>query len=277
MALWIAIWLAVLAGCKAEVPRMEKVPPRPAGAMSGTAFTKGTASLPIDQRQAAALRELGQGNVPDFLRGLVPVELREEDPAGGARTATVWVTPDYLAVGSDEDFVRMPLGLPSACAVAQDWGMLLPTPKIVDAVWNQAALKLEPQPMTPGPEMMSNEYFLQHQSLVEEQRAGRGTGKLTAGHKKDVVLSNRLRKRPGRIAIYGWHRPDGQPIQPLSTVHVDWYADYSHGVRLVHPMAQVNGKSVSLLAALQDPDLALLFCGEGVVAGADELLKRHAE
>ena len=126
--------------------------------------------------------------------------------------------------------------------------------------------------MTPGPEMMSNEYFLGHQQLVEEQRAGRGSGELIAGHKKDVVLSNRLRERPGRVAIHGWHQPDGKPIRPLSTVHVDWYADYSHGVRLVHPTARIDGESVSVLAALQDPELAGLLSDEGTIAGADLLL-----
>ena len=28
---------------------------------------------------------------------------------------------------------------------------------------------------------------------------------------------------------------DGKPIQPLYTGHVNWYVDYSHGVRLVCP------------------------------------------
>ena len=42
------------------------------------------------------------GNVPDFLRNLVPVTF-----TGGGATITICVAPDYLAVGSDRDFVRV--------------------------------------------------------------------------------------------------------------------------------------------------------------------------
>ncbi len=63
-----------------------------------------------------------------------------------------------------------------------------------------------------------------------------------AGHKKDVVITNRLTREQGRIAIYGWHQPTGIPIQPLSTVHGAGYADYSHGIRLVSDVVLIDGK-----------------------------------
>ena len=50
---------------------------------------------------------------------------------------------------------------------------------------------------------------------------------LTAGPRKDLVLTSRLWLDPGKVAIYGWHRARGAPIQPLSTVHGAGYADYS--------------------------------------------------
>ena len=40
-------------------------------------------------------------------------------------------------------------------------------------------------------------------------------------------------ERPNRVAIYGWHYLNGQPIQPTYAGHVDWYIDYSHGIRPV--------------------------------------------
>ena len=51
------------------------------------------------------------------------------------------------------------------------------------------------------------------------------------------------RANPGKIAIYGWHRLNGAPIQPLSTVHGACYADYSHGIRLVSETVLVDGKT----------------------------------
>jgi hypothetical protein len=64
--------------------------------------------------------------------------------------------------------------------------------------------------------------------------------------------TNRPWSNPGRVAIYGWHRPDGNPIQPLNTVHGIRYADYSQGVRLVSDTAYVGGKATPLLTLLQD-------------------------
>ena len=92
-------------------------------------------------------------------------------------------------------------------------------------------MKLAPSPLPPGPQMMSNDYYRRHHQAIEAQRTGRPG--LIAGHKKDVVVTNRLVSRPDRVAIYGWHRRDGRPIQPLSLVHEASYADYSHGIRFV--------------------------------------------
>jgi len=86
---------------------------------------------------------------------------------------------------------------------------------------------------------------------------------LTAGQKKDVVLSTRLTSKRGKVAIYGWHRTNGRPIQPLSTVHGAQYADYSHGVRLVSQTAFVNGKLQPLSQIISDPQLAVLVSSEG--------------
>ena len=81
-----------------------------------------------------------------------------------------------------------------------------------------------------------------------------------------MVISNRLTQKPGRIAIYGWHKADGKPIQPLSTVHGAGYADYSHGIRLVSEKVLVDGKLCSVYDILKDPELAPLLSDEGPMA-----------
>lgn len=189
------------------------------------------------------------GNIPSNLRTLAPIRFGSDD----GDSLTIWVMRDYLSIGPDSDDVRMPLSLPSARAVAQAFDMLLPTTRIVDAVYEQADLKLDPQPMTPGPEMRSNDYYGRHHAMIEEQRAGRAPGGLIAGHKKDVVVSTRLYAEPDRVAIYGWHRGVGDPIQPLYLGHVDHYEDYSHGLRLVWPEVEVDGRKIPLQEALDDP------------------------
>ncbi len=223
-------------------------PPRATGAMTGSEFLAATEAASHADRQAAAVRELVAGNVPASLRPLAPIRL-----AAGGDTLTVWVTRDYLAIGSDDDAVRMPLSLHSARAVAAAFGMLLPTPRLVDAVHARADLRLVPQPMTPGDAMRSNDYYRRHHRWIEAQRAGRTPDGLIAGHKKDVVITTRLNDEPDRVAIYGWHRGPGDPIQPLSLWHTATYEDYSHGLRLVWPEARLDDDWVPLTRLVDHP------------------------
>ena len=107
---------------------------------------------------------------------------------------------------------------------------------------------------------------------IDEQRAGVPLDALISGHMKDVVLSNRLFERPDRVAIYGWHRLDGRPIQPLSTVHGVRYADYSHGIRLVWNEVRVDGVSRSIYDVLADSKLAPVLSDEGALRDPHRLL-----
>lgn len=244
---------------------VESIPSRPPDAVGGAEFARRIGNLGGEEREAAIVAEVTRGNIPDFLRRLQPVQLTVKR---GARllTATAWVTPDYLAVGSDLDFVRVPVDLYSAETIAKAFGMALPTRKIVDAVYAQSALRLRPQPMKPGPQMTSTDYFVAHNERIEQQRAGRFLGALIAGQKKDLVLTNRLfRQSSPRVAIYGWHRGIGDPIQPLSLVHGARYADYSHGLRLVAGVVVVNGVARPIFDVLQDPALAPLLTFEGTL------------
>jgi hypothetical protein len=228
------------------------LPPRPSNALGGKAFAETIADLPAQAREAAIVQEITRGNLPDFLRTFTPIR------TGGA---TYDVMPDYLAIGSDADFVRMPMTPQSAMAVAQAFGCTLPTRKMVNDIYAAAELKLEPRPLTEKREAF--ETFVQHNAIIESQRAGK-TG-LIAGHKKDVVISNRLKEKPGKVAIYGWHKLDGKPIQPLYVGHVDWYVDYSHGIRLVRSPMRVNEKETTVEQVLRDPEQSKLLSDEGPI------------
>jgi hypothetical protein len=241
------------------------IPQRPRDGITGSQFARETDGWAETERQRAAVTEIERGNMPQFLRQLLPVDLQYQPPGGEAVTATIWVMPDYLAIGPDDDFLYIPLTWPSATDVASRFGCVLPTPKIVDAVYERAGAHLEPQPMPAGPQMRSNAYYERHQQMIDAQRIGIPFGTLISGHKKDVVLTDRLFDRPDRIAIYGWHRPDGRPIQPLSTVHGVRYADYSHGVRLVWHEVLIEGAARSIYDVLADPALAALLSYEGPI------------
>ena len=147
------------------------------------------------------------------------------------RDYTICVTHDYYMV----EGIRTPVDMPTARRIAEEEKMLLPTPEIVDAIWQQADIRLKPIPLTPGPQMTSQAYYIRHNDLINEQLSQYDTkDKLIAGHKKDIVY---ISPQSSRVAIYGWHRLNGIPIQPYSTVHGRYYYDYSHGLRLVSPIA----------------------------------------
>lgn len=259
-----AIDQAVADSCGSSLVRA--IPRRGGGLQGGSAVIGALTGAGGRSRDDAIADQIAAGNLPDFLRDLVPVTFTSGE--GRQRTRiTICVMPDYLAVGSDRDFVRVPLGLPAAMRLAERFDMVLPTTRMVDAIHAQASVRLSPAPMEPGAQMASTQYFLRHNATVEaqRQRTGGRLGQLVAGHKKDLVLTNRLNSNPGRVAIYGWHRGNGAPIQPLSTVHGAEYADYSHGIRLVSRTAYVNGRAVDLRDLLGDSRLAGMVSSEGTI------------
>ena len=240
---------------------------RPYFAMSGSEFAKSVSGIDKSQREQAILTQLTMGNLPDFLKKLKPVYLSGILEDGKAITATIFVMPDYLAIGSDRDFLRIPMALATAKQVANRFGFILPTKKMVDAIFQQSAFHFTPKPMPAGPQMRSTAYYLEHNRKINRQVLSLGCplGALVSGHKKDVVLTNRLARNRDKIAMYGWHTLSGTPIQPLSTIHGARYVDYSHGIRLVSRIALLDGKPLPIEEILQDPKLASLLSDEGAV------------
>ena len=258
-------WLFLTAGAWGQgLP----LPPRAAGA-SGSIVVKAVAELPLVEREARLEAEILRGNVPDFLRRFCPVSVTNVH-TGKTNIVTFFAAPDYLAIGSDEDYFLTPLRPETAQRIADALGCSLPTRAMVDAIYAAADVKLQPHPMTPGSTMTAVPVFAEHNSIVRTQRLAAVTkhpaGSLVAGHKKDVVISNRLTNAPGKVAIYGWHQLDGKPIQPLYTGHTSAWVDYSHGIRLVATNVVINGKAASLADVLRDKKFAALLSDEGPMA-----------
>lgn len=183
------------------------------------------------------------------------------DSATGKRIdASYYVAPDYLSIGSDDDWARTPLTPMAAQKIADSLHCFLPTRKIVDDIYKQARVKLEPVPMYAFRD--SSITMWQHHLIIEGQRKGRKG--LIAGIKKDVVISGKISRdaKPDRVAIYGWHRLTGTAIQPLYTGHVNWYVDYSHGIRLVYRTIWVNGRAMDYIDVLKSPVFRRLLCDE---------------
>lgn len=240
-----------------------EIPPRPDDAPTGTEFFAQINDLPREEREVAIQAELLRGNIPNFLRELKPVTVETVGLEGTKHQATFHTMPDYLAIGTDEDHVCVPMNPYTAQAFCDAYGFFIPTRHMVNAIWKAADVKLEPHPLTEEREAAAT--FLQHHNIVEQQRVDAPLGAIVAGIKKDVVISNRLAEKPNRVAIFGWHYQDGKPIQPLTIVHVDWYVDYSHGVRPVRALVEVDGKVLRYDEILADPHLHGLLSDEGEI------------
>ena len=256
---------------------IRKIPPRPYWAMAGSEFAKYIFKMDKTQRERAILDQLSEGNLPDFLRKLIPLHLNHMLKDGQVITATLFSMPDYLAIGSNRDFMRIPMNFYTAVEIADKFGFILPTTKIVDALFKQSAFHLRPEPMPSGPRMRSTACYLEHDQKIQKQRLALSCplGALISGHKKDIVITGRLAQQQGKIAIYGWQRPSGAPIQPLCTIHSASYADYSHGVRLISELVLLNGKATSIYAILEDPGLAGVLSDEGAIPKVRQFMTRY--
>ena len=259
------IWLLLLgfASAASDDPPALVLPPRPADAITGSQFARKIEPLSRDDREAAILEQITSGNIPNFLRALKTIDVTADKSHGTKYKATYFVTIDYLAIGSDDNFFRIPMIPKTAQAIATAANASLITTKISDDVFARAKLKLDPRPLTKDRDAAAT--FYQHHQIIEEQREGKPLGVLVAGIKKDVVLTNRLGEKPNRVAIYGWHRPNGKPIQPLYVGHVDRYVDYSHGIRLMSQRIYVDGRPMRVSDVLKDNDLCALLSNEGAI------------
>lgn len=170
------------------------------------------------------------------------------------------VASDYLAIGNGADWCRVPMGGAAAQLLADKLGCVLPTAFMVDLIWRAGTVKLGPTPFRDLTGMMTTRRFVEHNAIIEQQRQGRQG--LVVGQKKDVIISNRLENNPSAVCIYGWHEPNGKPIQPISTAHHQWwYSDYSHGIRLVKRSMVLADQAVDIEDVWRNPRIAHVLTG----------------
>lgn len=229
--------------------------------LGGSDFYRQAAAMAWQSRDSLVVNELLKGNIPDFLKRFRPVKIAITDSITGKTIRAVFYTaPDYLALGTNTNWARINITPMAAQKIADSLGCFLPTRKLVDDIYRAATVKLPPVPMYAYRD--STPTMWQHHLIIEGQRKGRKG--LIAGIKKDLVISGAVQrdKRTNRVAIYGWHQPDGKPIQPLYTGHVNWWVDYSQGVRLIYRKIKLNGHWIDFTDVMKDPVCKKLLCDE---------------
>ncbi len=257
MKLYNILLLLFVCGCSAPHLNVKKT----GDSISGSTFYNQANAMQWKQRDSLAVEKILSGNLPEFMLKLVPMNVSIYDSLHQQIiNATYYVTPDYLSVGNSSDWARIPLTPIAAQIIADSLNCFLPTRKMVDDIYKASVVKLVPVPMYIYRD--STVTMWQHHLIIEGQRNGKKG--LIAGIKKDVVISDLLTRssRTNRVAIYGWHQLNGKPIQPLYTGHVNWYADYSHGIRLAYQQIKVNGKWMDYKTVFSDTILRKLLTDE---------------
>jgi hypothetical protein len=235
-------------------------PPR-TSSLTGNDFYHKAFAMKWKERDSLVVKEILAGNIPSFLKKFERINTSITDSITGKTIkAEYFVSPDYLSIGTDDNWARINITPLAAQKIADSFNCFLPTRKMVDDIYKAAKVKLEPVPMYAFRD--STPTMWHHHLIIEGQRNGKKG--LIAGIQKDVVISGKISRdpKPDRVAIYGWHKLDGNPIQPLYTGHVYWWVDYSQGIRLVYRKIKVGKKWMDYTDVLNDPVLKKLLCDE---------------
>lgn len=224
---------------------------------TGTDLAALMAGMEGPAREAFILEQVRNGCVPDFMRAPALVFLA----GAGGLTARLEVCPDHLCLGTDDDFIYAQCNIATAQIIADDIGGMLPTRKIVDAIWRQAPVKIEPITQTPDKTMVTSPVFLKQSREVRAARLldDEPLGTLTAGGFKDYILVRGMEQKPKNTCIYGWHQKNGKPIQePNLFSHDRHYLDYSQCPRFVSIELTVGDDLQNLADVLAHPLLHVL-------------------
>lgn len=250
--------LLLLSSCKLAyfyIPQESKKP------IKGTEFFDLVKDSTWQAREELELKLIFEGNTPERSRFFLPINFTFYDSTQNKYLdVRYFVSKDYISIGTNKDFMRIPMTPILAQKVVDHFHCFLPTRKIVNDIYKNAKIKIAPFPLTEHRDSILT--FYQHNQLIEKERKGKNG--LIAGIKKDIVITDKINSGPktNKVAIYGWHKLDGNPIQPLYTGHVNWYVDYSHGVRLVSRTIYIDGKKYDFTEILKSNSLRKILSDE---------------
>ena len=238
-------------------------PTRDPSLVSGSNFIQNNLGLTGPTRDQNILNELLSGNIPDFLRSFKPITVSD-----GNNSLTYLVMSDVLSIGSDDDFVRMPMTPLVAKAICDKFDCSMPTKKMCDQIWSNAEIKLNPHARGAPYDnsMLATEAINWHNNIINQQLQGQDKTKLITGHKKDVIIDVDLLINKTVVGIYGWFSTAGVAIQgprPNCSSHDHLYYDYSHGIRLIAQDVMINGTPARLFDILNDINYCNLISEQG--------------
>lgn len=246
---------------------------KPSATLSGWEFMRRADTASFWVLEDLIVETVTAGQVPDALRHFrkitftTPV-IDSVEILRKRHKVEMWVLPDYIAIGTNDDFVRMPMGPLAAQRIADSLDCTLPTSFLVDRIAEASEGHVDIFPFRPlGARNCQPIVFQDSNNAINALFKAHGYhfGQLISGLKKDIVLTYKIQTLTDyvrNVAIYGWHHPDGRAQQPLFVRHGNFYVDYSHGVRLIYNKVKIDGVEYNVREVLQSPELYRLLSDE---------------
>lgn len=257
---------------KASMP-VPALADKPTATLAGSDFMRRADTTAFWTLEDLIVETVTAGQVPDELRHFRKITFTTPvvdsvEILRKKHKVEMWVLPDYVAIGTNDDFVRMPMGPLAAQRIADALDCTLPTPFLVDRIAEASEGHVDIFPFRPlGNRNSQPIVFQDSNNAINAQFKAYGYefGQFISGLKKDIVLTYKimtLTEYERNVAIYGWHHPDGRAQQPLFVRHGNFYVDYSHGVRLIYNKVKIDGVEYNIREILQSPELYRLLSDE---------------
>jgi hypothetical protein len=233
----------------------------------GRAFVQALPALATAERDELIFEAVRRG----FVRTIRWVEVSLGKP-----NCSMWVMSDCLAVGTDEDFVRVNVRNGTAQRIADLYGASLNTTRTSDLAYLQAAVRLLPHNQTPDSHMADTSRMLEHHDVIEADLMTKGASAMalvrTVG--KEYVLGKKLDNHAAPATVlnqYGWHSPQGtypvlnglRVMQPEATSHGVDHDDYSMRATFIGGTSLIYGEPMPVSTVLQSEKYASLLSDEG--------------
>ncbi|MDI1477591.1 hypothetical protein [Polyangium sp. y55x31] len=227
------------------------------------------ASLPRNagpERENAILNAIERGD-------MAPVSWAPVRNEAAGHKITLLVSSDALRIRTADGPLRVSVTARTMQRIADMLGCVLPTVRICDLIWEQAAVKITPCIYPANDLMATTARMIEYDAAVSQKVAGRSG--LVENVGKNWCISNRLLGQEGMAANYGFYASEPRyrsgtnglgPYhlwQPLGTRHSMDYVDYSQTIRLVSRTCYVDGEKRDLVDILTDPTLAALVSDDG--------------
>lgn len=209
-------------------------------------------SKPSPEREAFVLKTLLSLPKEQIVRSMKTITVKRPDGS----TISYKVMPDYITV----DGMRVPMSGNTAQAVANHFGLSLPTAQMAQDIHNNADVKVAANPLSgtgttidgrhySPQDVVANQgvgyapFAISYNQRINQQLADKGVepggNQIVSGFAKDIVAP----PKQGRLGLYGLYDNKGKPIQGGNgeTPHdTAVHTEYGTYVRLVSPEATIT-------------------------------------